>query len=214
MAFRITAIGAAAALALAAGAAGAAPLTDLEDGFTIVASPTSVSVTGSTLGGYGPAENMIDGDLSTGFPNISSGNTLTFTFGAPVFNGPGADLLVVDGRYDSSAIDVSFDGGATYSRYEAGDFYNTGVMDALTADGGGAFPYTAYALLIDLSNHGFAAGGSLTSFSIKGVSGTGFDSIDVASISSATGVIPVPAALPLLATGLVALGALRRKRRA
>ncbi|WP_425038549.1 VPLPA-CTERM sorting domain-containing protein [Primorskyibacter sp. S187A] len=204
---------AAAAIMVAPGIAAAGPLSAVEDGFTILDGAIKVSASGATdSGGFGGLENLVDGDLSTGFPNLDNGNVLTFSFDGGITNEAGADFLIIDGRYDAGFISVTVGGGSL--AFDADDFYDTGVDDALE-DAISSYTYDVFALLVDLSDFGIADGANVSGFSMQTLSGSAFDPIDVAAIREGvvTAPVPLPAGLPLLLGGLGALGLARRKRK-
>jgi hypothetical protein len=86
---------------------------------------------------------------------------------------------------------------------------STGVPETYFYNGSGPFGATLFVTLVDLSDFSVAPGASINSIDVTG--SPELDLIRIAGVAAAP--VPLPAALPLFATGLGAIGLLGWWRR-
>ncbi|MEM1315082.1 MAG: hypothetical protein AAGI51_11035, partial [Pseudomonadota bacterium] len=151
-----------AALILAPATAAALTLAGAAFSLDVDQTPADVAVVEGVFDAFfGPASQAIDLDVTTGAINVGEAVAFDFVFAAPVANGVGADLILIDGRFGAGAVEISIDGGGAYFPVAASDFVDSGVSEAL--DGfGGPFAFTPFVASIDLSDFGVLAGTSFT----------------------------------------------------
>jgi len=188
------------------------------DGEAVPDSATLVSggINGVFGSVFGDEQDAIDLDVRTGAINIDVDSIIDFVFAAPVVNAPGADLVLIDGRFDAGAATLSFDGSATEFAVASDAFVSSGITEDLLSVPGNTF--TPFVASLDLSDFGFAPGASFTTLRLQ-TPDRALDLMAVASLSP-TGSggggpsdVPLPATLPLLAAAAFATAALKRRRR-
>lgn len=232
-----------AALSLGTGTASASLVTffgeDLNPGNTVPAGGNAAAARASFLLGLsGTATETFEGvstgsysSLSLSFPGSSGTLGATLTGNVSVVQTAGGGRFATSG---SRYVQGSAGGGFTLAFSEgvsAFGFYGTDIGDAngrltlrLTPSGGGS----AVDLVVPHSVGGSSLNGALlffgftdTTTSYTGIqflnSSTGdvfgFDDMVIGDREQLTGVIPLPAPMLLLASGLVLLGGLGRRRR-
>lgn len=150
-------------------------------------SPVSVSTSVTT-----------DGNANT-FVSLPTGSFITLGFaGAQIFNGAGDDIFISElgnGAEDASVF-VSSDFGSTFT------FLGTAFGNTTTG--------------LDLNDiPGFT--GFINAVKVVGLdnggSSPGFDLAFVQGLEGSVNLVPVPAALPLMVTGLIGLGLVGRRKR-
>ncbi|MEO0682838.1 MAG: hypothetical protein AAF192_20770 [Pseudomonadota bacterium] len=209
-------IAALAALALAPGAAQALTLAGDNVSIDVDATPVSATlVSGAFSTSLEPIESAIDLDIRTGAFNFTAGSVVDFVFAEPVINNDGSDLTLIDGRFDVGAIDLSIDGGTTYFAVDEAGFNSAGVTEVISRGD----PFTPFVVDIDLSDLGLAPGDGFTTLRLR----TTNEGLDLMAVAARQGegdprpnrgdaAVPLPGALPLLASAL--LGGLLWQRRA
>ncbi|MEW6303553.1 MAG: PEP-CTERM sorting domain-containing protein [Verrucomicrobiota bacterium] len=144
--------------------------------------------------------------VDDGFANADSGTVLEFGFGPGVaVNGPGADLVIFDARYDAGdyALSTSLDNFIQELVYPAAVFAFTGESRSYYYNSGGPYSAQIWAAGVDLSDLGVADGASVSGVRLRTVNSSG-DPIGLA-------VVPEPGTLGLIAAGLFGLLCRRRQ---
>ncbi len=144
-------------------------------------SVTLISGGGSIFGGVTGVEALTGGDINTAIFNLDSGDVFELTFPVPIVNQTGDDLYFTDTRFDARGIGFSLDGGATWHPVPPGDFVDTGLNPLLN----GNFTPDLFAVTIDLSDFGVAAGASFDTIQMRGNNGT--DPVVVGNLNAAGG---------------------------
>lgn len=151
------------------------------------------------FGGISATDGLTGADIDTGAFNIGQPQVFELLFPIPIVNQPGDDIYFTDARFSADALHFSFDN--RWFRIAPQDFFDTGVDSVIRNT---TRSFDLFASNIDMSNFGFAPGQSITSLKIRG--GIEADPIVVGNLN-----IPIPHTILLLATGLIGLGALKRK---
>lgn len=152
-------------------------------------------------------------NFDTGIANID-GTSYTIGYSNPIENVAGVDFGVVVARYsfDPFEIEVSTDGGATFSAVltiAAVSAVNTGVGKSYFFSGFGPFGATLWVHALDLSAFGVGLGASVDAIRVRGF--TELDLIRVAGFGQDDVPMPAPAGPGLLGAGIVLLAARRRR---
>jgi hypothetical protein len=176
---------------------------------------------GNTASDLGTVSLLSDAQIAS---NLSDNDAATYLFGSSINNTTSAqlDLQFVDSVYNQAGNDIAFYfvGDTTESHSMNICFSNNctpnstlsaAFIDGYTMSIAGA-NYDMFAVVLDLSDFGFADNELLGDFSIDLIAG---DHNRLASIESFNNVsaVPLPAAAWLFITGLGALGFISRRRK-
>ncbi len=139
--------------------------------------------------------------IDDGYCNGEAGTTVEMTFGSPVMNIAGDDLVLFDARFSVNDYEFStdFDGFSATLALPGAGAVDTGEMRSYFYGGSGPFDASVFAHPIDLSALGVPLGGSVTSVRFIGVSGE-IDPLGVGSL------VPEPATISAMLLGLVLIG--------
>jgi len=159
-------------------------------------------------------------NFDTGIANIGLTGPVSYTIGynTPITNNSGADIGVVTARFSfGDAVTLTINGITKTYGPDPDPAISTGVsIPYYYAPSPLLQPADLWVTLIDLNDFSVAGGASINSLVVTG--SPELDLIRVAGLipSSSPSETPLPAALPLFASGLGALGLFgwRRKKRA
>jgi len=162
--------------------------------------------TGGDFGGVSALDGLVGDDLTDGAINVNA--TTIFQVGfAGITNNPGADLLILDGRFSADGAFIEI--GGLELLVDVAAFSDTGLDFILK---GSNFSFDLFAAAVDLSDWGVGAGESITSLIFRGTGESdiiGFAGLESGPIVAA----PEPGTVLLLGIGIAGVvGAVRRRR--
>ena len=187
---------------------------------------------GWTFNGNTTEDRLTFNDSKTAFTGSDPNASIQGTFGAPIFNNAGVDIYIFE-----SGNNPAGPGDYSNNEYElvsasasgaSGSWVNASILGFLFQSqlGTGSTSFGTYVLGIDLSDLGVALGASVSSLYFGNTCGScaggpgGANNPDVVwlggklgtNAAAAASPVPLPGALPLLVSGLGALGAFRWRR--
>ena len=112
--------------------------------------------------------------IDDGYANLSDGTVIEMTFATgALVNGPGADLLLLDGRFsmNSYAVSADYDSFATELPLADTDFTSSGLTRSYYYGGTGPHVATVMGATIDLSDLGIPDDESVTTIRVRTTSG-------------------------------------------
>ena len=175
-------------------------LSEVIGPYTVQSAPASASLV-SGGGGITNWLNVVNAPVSIndaysgfslidrGYANFTQGSVVQMNFASgTLVNGPGPDLLLLDGRYsfNSYSVSTSQDGFATQFAVSSSDLTDTGVRRSYYyGQDNGPYPAMVMADAIDLSNLGVPAGASVASVRVT-TTNSEADLLDVGALSLPT----------------------------
>ena len=166
-------------------------------------SATRIAGTTGDFAGVSGEDGLVGDDLTDGAINTDA-NTIFEVGFSGITNGVGADLLILDSRFSPDGAYITI--GGTEILVAADSFSDTGMDFVLKNTG---FNFDLFAVAVDLSAWGVAAGDSISSLLFRGTGQS--DIMGFAGLGSVATSVPEPGTLSLLGIGLLGLAFARRK---
>jgi hypothetical protein len=153
-------------------------------------------------------------NFNTGVANIGLGGNPLYTiyYNTPIVNQSGYDFGIVTARYstnDTATLEVSSNGGSIFSsslNFGPSVAVATGIPYNYYYGGNGPYSADLFVTPVDLTNFGIASGATINAIRI-----TGAPELDLIRVAGLNSVVPIPAAIWLLGSGLIGLAGFRKK---